>query len=155
VDGDSASSTELYAILSAISGLPIKQNIAVTGSVNQKGEVQAIGGVNEKIEGFFEICKIKGLSGKQGVMIPESNVQNLMLKEEIVDAAKNGKFHIYSTKTIDEGIEVLTGIKAGERQRDGTFLKDTVNYLVDKNLRKMAEKLKEFPSESIRKKTRQ
>ncbi|MCJ7714143.1 AAA family ATPase, partial [Candidatus Bathyarchaeota archaeon] len=155
VDGDSASSTELYAILSAISGLPIKQNIAVTGSVNQKGEVQAIGGVNEKIEGFFEICKIKGLSGKQGVMIPESNVQNLMLKEEIVDATKNGKFHIYSTKTIDEGIEVLTGIKAGERQRDGTFLKDTVNYLVDKNLRKMAEKLKEFPSESIRKKTRQ
>lgn len=154
VDGDSASSTELYAILSAISGLPIKQNIAVTGSVNQKGEVQAIGGVNEKIEGFFEICKIKGLSGKQGVMIPESNVQNLMLKEEIVKALKNRKFHIYSVKTIDEGIEVLTGIKAGEKNPDGTFLKDTVNYLVDKKLRKMAEKLKEFPSESTRKEPR-
>jgi len=151
VDGDSASSTELYAILSAISGLPIKQNIAVTGSVNQKGEVQAIGGVNEKIEGFFEICKINGLSGKQGVMIPESNVQNLMLKEEIVEALKNGKFHIYSAKTIDEGIEGLTGIKAGKRQQDGTFLKGTVNYLVDKNLRKMAEKLKEFPSEGTKK----
>ena len=151
VDGDSASSTELYAILSAISGLPIKQNIAVTGSVNQKGEVQAIGGVNEKIEGFFEICKIKGLSGKQGVMIPESNVQNLMLKEEVVEALKNGKFHIYSAKTIDEGIEVLTGIEAGEKNTDGTFLKNTVNYLVDKKLRKMAEKLKEFPSESTRK----
>ncbi|MCJ7713495.1 AAA family ATPase, partial [Candidatus Bathyarchaeota archaeon] len=153
VDGDSASSTELYAILSAISGLPIKQNIAVTGSVNQKGEVQAIGGVNEKIEGFFEICKIKGLSGKQGVMIPESNVQNLMLKEEVVEALKNGKFHIYSAKTIDEGIEVLTGIEAGEKNTDGTFLKNTVNYLVDKKLRKMAEKLKDFPSESTRKKS--
>ena len=152
VDGDSASSTELYAILSAISGLPIKQNIAVTGSVNQKGEIQAIGGVNEKIEGFFEICKIKGLSGKQGVMIPESNVQNLMIKEEIVEALKNGKFHIYSVKTIDEGIEVLTDIKAGKRQQDGTFPKDTVNYLVDKNLREMAERLKDFPLEGLKNK---
>lgn len=144
VDGDSASSTELYAILSGISGIPVKQNIAVTGSVNQKGEVQAIGGVNEKIEGFFEICKIKGLNRKQGVMIPESNVQNLMLKEEIVEAVKTGKFHIYSAKTIDEGIEVLTGIKAGKKQNDGTFPKDTINYLVDKKLRTMAEKLREF-----------
>jgi lon-related putative ATP-dependent protease len=146
VDGDSASSTELYAILSGISGVPVKQNIAVTGSVNQKGEVQAIGGVNEKIEGFFEICKIKGLNGNQGVMIPESNVQNLMLKEETVEAVKAGKFHIYSVKTIDEGIEVLTGVKAGTKQTDGTFPKDTINYLVDKKLRKMAEKLKEFPT---------
>jgi predicted ATP-dependent protease len=146
VDGDSASSTELYAILSAISGVPVKQNIAVTGSVNQKGEVQAIGGVNEKIEGFFEICKIKGLNGKQGVMIPESNAQNLMLKEEIVEAVKAGKFHIYTAKTIDEGIEVLTGIKAGERQNDGIFQKDSINFLVDKKLKQMAEKLKEFPS---------
>jgi predicted ATP-dependent protease len=144
VDGDSASSTELYAILSGISGIPVKQNIAVTGSVNQKGEVQAIGGVNEKIEGFFEICKIKGLNRKQGVMIPESNVQNLMLKEEIVEAVKTGKFHIYLAKTIDEGIEVLTGIKAGKKQNDGTFPKDTINYLVDKKLRTMAEKLREF-----------
>ncbi len=117
VEGDSASSTELYAILSALSGLPIKQNLAVTGSVNQKGEVQAIGGVNEKIEGFFEVCKAKGFTGKQGVMIPASNVQNLMLKEEIVDAVKAGQFHIYSVGTIDEGIEVLTGTKAGERRQ--------------------------------------
>ena len=146
VEGDSASSTELYAILSALSGLSIRQSLAVTGSVNQNGEVQAIGGVNEKIEGFFEVCKAKGFTGKQGVMIPESNVQNLMLKEEIVEAVKEGKFHIYSVKTIDEGIEVLTGFKAGERQRDGTFEKETVNYRVDKRLREMAEKLREFPS---------
>jgi lon-related putative ATP-dependent protease len=148
VEGDSASSTELYAILSALSGLPIKQSIAVTGSVNQKGEVQAIGGVNEKIEGFFEVCKTKGLTGQQGVMIPESNIQNLMLKEEIVDAARAGRFHIYAIKTIDEGIEVLTGTKAGERQQDGTFEGKTVNYKVNKQLMDMAEKLKEFPSVS-------
>lgn len=146
VEGDSASSTELYAILSALSGLPIKQSIAVTGSVNQKGEVQAIGGVNEKIEGFFEVCKAKGLTGQQGVMIPESNMQNLMLKEEIVEAVKAGKFHIYSAKTIDEGIEVLTGTKAGERRQDGTFEPGTVNHRADKQLKDMAEKLKEFPS---------
>jgi predicted ATP-dependent protease len=147
VEGDSASSTELYAILSALSGLPIKQRIAVTGSVNQKGEVQAIGGVNEKIEGFFEVCKVKGFTGQQGVLIPESNIQNLMLKEEIVDAVKVGKFHIYSANTIDEGIEVLTGIKAGERRKDGAFKDGTVNYRVDKQLKDMAEKLKEFPSQ--------
>jgi lon-related putative ATP-dependent protease len=146
VEGDSASSTELYAMLSAFSGLPIKQNIAVTGSVNQKGEVQAIGGVNEKIEGFFEVCKAKGFTGQQGVMIPESNMQNLMLKEEVVDAVRAGRFHIYSAKTIDEGIEVLTGIKAGKRRKDGTFEDGTVNYKVDKQLKDMAEKLKEFPS---------
>ena len=146
VEGDSASSTELYAILSALSGLPIKQNIAVTGSVNQKGEVQAIGGVNEKIEGFFEVCKAVGLTEEQGVMIPESNVQNLMLKEEIVDAVKAGKFHIYSAKNIDEGIEVLTGTKAGTKLQDGTFEEETVNYRVNKQLKDMAEKLKEFPS---------
>ena len=146
VEGDSASSTELYAILSALSWLPIKQNLAVTGSVNQKGEVQAIGGVNEKIEGFFEVCKAKGFTGKQGVMIPASNAQNLMLKEEIVDAVKAGQFHIYSVGTIDEGIEVLTGTKAGEKRQDGTFETGTVNYRVDKQLRDMAEKLKEFPS---------
>jgi predicted ATP-dependent protease len=124
--------------------LPIKQTIAVTGSVNQKGEVQAIGGVNEKIEGFFEVCKAKGLTGQQGVMIPDSNVQNLMLKEEVVEAVKAGKFNIYSVKTIDEGIEVLTGTKAGERRHDGTYKKGTVNYFVDKQLREMAEKLKEY-----------
>jgi lon-related putative ATP-dependent protease len=152
VEGDSASSTELYAILSALSGLPIKQNIAVTGSVNQKGEVQAIGGVNEKIEGFFEVCKLKGLTGQQGVMIPESNVQNLMLKEEVVEAVKAGQFNIYSVKTIAEGIEVVTGTKAGERRADGTFEEGTVNYLVDKQLREMAEKLKEYPPFQIQEK---
>jgi predicted ATP-dependent protease len=146
VEGDSASSTELYSILSALSGLPIKQNFAVTGSVNQKGEVQAIGGVNEKIEGFFEVCKAKGLSGEQAVMIPESNVQNLMLKEEVLDAVKAGQFNIYSVKTIDEGIEVLTGQKAGQRRPDGTFEEGTVNYLVDKALGEMADKLKEYPA---------
>ncbi len=144
VEGDSASSTELYSILSALSGLPIKQNIAVTGSVNQKGEVQAIGGVNEKIEGFFEVCKLKGLTGQQGVMIPESNVQNLMLKEEVVEAVKAGKFNIYAVKTIDEGIEFLTGTKAGLRSADGTFEEGSVNYLVDKHLRDMADKLNKY-----------
>jgi len=149
VEGDSASSTELYSILSALSGLPIRQNLAVTGSVNQKGEVQAIGGVNEKIEGFFEVCKAKGLKGEQGVMIPESNVQNLMLKEEVLEAVKADKFSIYSVKSIDEGIEVLTGQKAGQRQVDGAFEEGTVNYLVDKQLREMAEKLKEYPNLQI------
>ena len=151
VEGDSASSTELYSLLSAISELPIKQNFAVTGSVNQKGEVQAIGGVNEKIEGFFEVCKQKGLNGQQAVMIPDSNVQNLMLKEEIVESVKAGKFNIYSVKTIDEGIEVLTGTRAGQRREDGTFEEGTVNYLVDKQLREMADKLREYPAFEIKK----
>jgi lon-related putative ATP-dependent protease len=144
VDGDSASSTELYAILSALSGLPIKQSIAVTGSVNQRGEVQAIGGVNEKLEGFFEVCRAKGLTGDQGAMIPASNVQDLMLKEEILEAAKEGKFTIYPATTIDEGIEFLTGVPAGERQADGSYKEGTVNYLVNKRLREMAETVREF-----------
>ncbi|MDD1668624.1 MAG: AAA family ATPase, partial [Methanomicrobiales archaeon] len=144
VEGDSASSTELYALLSALSGLPIRQDLAVTGSVNQKGEVQAIGGVNEKLEGFFEVCRAKGLTGKQGAMIPASNVQNLMLKEEMVEAGKAGQFTIYPVKTIDEGIEVLTGVPAGKRRKDGTYPEGTVNYLVDKKLREMAETYREF-----------
>jgi len=144
VEGDSASSTELYAILSALSGLPIRQNLAVTGSVNQRGEVQAIGGVNEKLEGYFEVCKVQGLTGEQGAMIPASNVQNLMLKEEIVEAAKAGKFRIYPVTTIDEGIEVLTGVPAGQRGNDGKFPKGTVNFLVDKRLRELAETYKEY-----------
>ena len=152
MEGDSASSTELYSILSALSGLPIKQNIAVTGSVNQKGEVQAIGGVNEKIEGFFEVCKLKGLTGQQGVMIPESNVQNLMLKEEVVEAAKAGKFNIYAVKKIDEGIEFLTGTKAGSQSSDGTFEEGTVNYLVDKQLKDMANKLNQYAASEPQKK---
>ncbi len=145
IEGDSASSTELYAILSALSDLPIRAGIAVTGSVNQKGEIQAIGGVNEKIEGFFEVCKVKGLTGEQGVIIPWSNIQNLMLKEELVKVVKEGKFHIYPVKTIDEGIEILTGVKAGERKTDGKFEENTVNFRVDARLREMGEKLSKFP----------
>ncbi|HWS21172.1 MAG TPA: ATP-binding protein [Methanoregula sp.] len=144
VDGDSASSTELYAILSALSGLPLKQSIAVTGSVNQRGEVQAIGGVNEKLEGFFEVCKAKGLTGQQGVMIPASNIQNLMLKEELLEAGKAGKFAIYAARTIDEGIEFLTGVPAGEQQPDGSYKEGTINYCVNKRLQEMAEMAREF-----------
>jgi lon-related putative ATP-dependent protease len=147
VEGDSASSTELYALLSRLSDLPIKQGIAVTGSVNQKGEVQAIGGVNEKIEGFFETCKAKGLTGEQGVLIPESNVQNLVLKEEVVEAVREGKFHIWSVKNVDEGIEILTGVKAGVRTEDGTFEEDSVNDLVDRCLRELAERMRDFAKE--------
>jgi len=143
VEGDSASSTELYAILSSLSELPIKQNISVTGSVNQKGEVQPIGGVNQKIEGFFDVCKAKGLTGEQGVMIPHLNVRNLMLREEVVESVKEGKFQIYSVKTIDEGIEILTGIPAGEKA-DGTYPEGTVNYLVDKRLKEYADRLKVY-----------
>ncbi|HSQ93607.1 MAG TPA: ATP-binding protein [Methanoregula sp.] len=144
VDGDSASSTELYAILSALSGLPIRQSIAVTGSVNQRGEVQAIGGVNEKLEGFFEVCKAKGLTGENGAMIPASNVENLMLKDELVQAAADGKFSIYPARTIDEGIEFLTGVPAGERQPDGSYPEGTVNYLVDKRLRELAGMARDY-----------
>jgi Lon-like ATP-dependent protease len=146
VDGDSASSTELYAILSALSETPIKQSIAVTGSVNQKGEVQAIGGVNEKIEGFFAVCKAKGLNGEQGVMIPASNVCDLMLKQEIVDAVQVKQFRIWSVASIEEGIEVLTGIPAGKNQ-DGTFAPGGVFTRVDQRLTQMAEELAKFGRE--------
>jgi predicted ATP-dependent protease/DNA polymerase III delta prime subunit len=144
VDGDSASSTELYAILSALSGKPINQSIAVTGSVNQKGEVQAIGGVNQKIEGYFEVCRLRGLTGEQGVMIPESNVQNLMLRDEVLDAVKAKKFHLWSTTSINDGIEHLTGVKAGERNKDGSYPKDSINDLVQRRLSEMADHIKEF-----------
>ena len=144
VEGDSASSTELYAILSGLSDLPIEQGIAVTGSVNQKGEVQPIGGVNHKIEGFFDVCKAKGLTGDQGVMIPHQNVRNLMLRENVVKAVQDGQFYIYQVKTIDDGIEILTGVPAGERQADGTYPEGTVNYRVDKRLRELAEGLKGY-----------
>jgi len=140
VEGDSASSTELYALISALSGVPIKQGIAVTGSVNQKGEVQAIGGVNAKIEGFFEVCKVKGFTSGQGVMIPASNVRNLMLKDEVIEAVQAGKFHIWSVETIDEGIEILTGRKAGRLKKDGTYEKGSINDLVNSNLVSLTEK---------------
>jgi lon-related putative ATP-dependent protease len=141
VDGDSASSTELYSILSALSELPIKQNLAVTGSVNQKGEVQAIGGVNEKIEGFYKTCKAKGLKGDEGVMIPRSNVQHLMLNEEVVEAVRQGRFHIYPVSTIDEGIEILTGVNAGQLKKDGSYDPSTVNYRVNKRLAEMTQRM--------------
>ena len=147
VEGDSASSTELYALLSGLSSLPIKQGIAVTGSINQKGEVQAIGGVNEKVGGFFETCKAKGLTGEQGVLIPDSNVQNLMLQEEVVEAVSEGKFHIWAVRTVDEGIEILTGVKAGVRTEDGTFEEDSVNDRVDRRLRELAEMIRDFGKE--------
>jgi len=144
VDGDSASSTELYVLLSAISGVPIYQGIAVTGSVSQKGEIQPIGGVTRKIEGFFDICKHKGLSGTQGVMIPEKNVKNLMLRRDVVEAVEQGKFHVYPVSTIEEGIEILTGMKAGEIQEDGTYPEGTLFRKVDDKLKEMAEMEKEF-----------
>ncbi|HNY64097.1 MAG TPA: ATP-binding protein [Deltaproteobacteria bacterium] len=139
IEGDSASSAELYAIISALSGVPIRQGIAVTGSVNQRGEIQAIGGVNEKIEGYFSVCKLKGLTGEQGVMIPASNVQNLVLKDEVVQAVKEGRFHVWSVNTIDEGIEVLTGRKAGQKDGNGVFEEGSVNSLVDSQLRSYSE----------------
>ena len=139
VDGDSASSTELYGLLSSLSGIPINQAIAVTGSVNQKGQIQPIGGVNEKIEGFFQICKMRGLDGSHGVMIPIQNVDNLQLSDEIIEAVKNKQFHIYSISTIEEGIEILTGVPAGKKDKDGHFPAGTVNYLVYEKLKKYAK----------------
>jgi lon-related putative ATP-dependent protease len=144
VDGDSASSTEIYALLSSLAEVPIRQYIAVTGSLNQKGEVQAIGGVNEKIEGFFDCCRKMGASNKQGVMIPESNVKDLMLRKDVVEAVEKGRFHIYPVKTIDQGIEILTGKKAGEKTARGTYPKGSINYRVDQKLKELAEGLKDF-----------
>ncbi|MGQ9681048.1 MAG: Lon protease family protein [Anaerolineae bacterium] len=141
VDGDSASSAELYAILSDLSGLPIRQSLAVTGSVNQRGQVQAIGGVNEKIEGFFDVCvAMGGLTGEQGVIIPRSNVRHLQLRADVVEAVRQGRFHIYAVSTIDEGLEILTGVPAGVRQDDGQFPEGTVNRRVQDRLRDLAQR---------------
>jgi predicted ATP-dependent protease len=142
VEGDSASSTELYALLSALAEVPLRQGVAVTGSVNQLGKVQPIGGVNYKIEGFFAVCKAKGLTGEQGVMIPKTNERHLMLNDEVVEAVRAGRFHIWSVETIDQGIEILTGMPAGERREDGTWPEGTVNYLVDRRLARMIKKMK-------------
>jgi len=144
VEGDSAASAELYALLSSLSEVPIRQNIAVTGSVNQKGEIQPIGGVNQKIESFFQVCKAKGLSGDQGVIIPQQNLRNLMLRQEVVDAVKQGKFHVYAVSTVDEGIEILTGVEVGARSEVGTYQDSSINYKVDKKLKEMAAKLRRF-----------
>jgi lon-related putative ATP-dependent protease len=144
VEGDSASSAELYGLLSSLSGLPLHQGIAVTGSVNQRGQVQSIGGVNEKIEGYYAVCKAKGLTGEQGVIIPAKNVPNLMLKKEVIDAVRQGWFKVWAVDHVDQGIEVLTGMPAGERREDGTWPEGSVNDLVDRRLRKMAEDLAKF-----------
>lgn len=144
VDGDSASVAEIVAITSSLSDIPINQSFAVTGSVNQKGKVQPIGGVNEKVEGFYHVCKAKGLTGEQGVVIPHQNVRNLMLKQEVVDAMKQGKFHIYPVETVDQAIEILMEKEAGERNANGKFKKGTVHYLVDKRLRELAESFRKF-----------
>jgi predicted ATP-dependent protease len=148
VDGDSASSTELYAILSSLAEIPIQQSIAVTGSVNQNGEIQAIGGINYKIEGFFDVCRLKGLTGRQGVLIPRANLRNLMLRSDVVEAAKAGKFHIYAVSTIDEGLEVLTGVPAGERRHDGGYAGGSINERVQKKLLHYAEQQKRLTGEN-------
>ncbi len=144
IEGDSASSTELYALLSALSGVPLKQGIAVTGSVNQLGKIQPIGGVNYKIEGFYAVCKEKGLTGEQGVIIPKSNERNLMLKDEVIEAVAAGKFHVWSVETIDQGIELLTGVPAGEMQPDGSYPEGSINFLVDNRLKEIVDKMKKF-----------
>lgn len=146
VDGDSASSTESYAILSSLSGIPINQSIAVTGSVNQKGHIQPIGGVNEKIEGFYQVCKTRGLNGDHGVIIPIQNVKNLHLSDEVIDSVKEGKFHVYAISSLDEGIEILTGVPAGTKNKDGKYPAGTIKYLA-------YEKLKQY-NENIRKASR-
>jgi len=144
IEGDSASAAELIAIISSLSGIPIKQGMAITGSVNQKGQIQPIGGVNEKIEGFYHVCKAKGLTGEQGVIIPHQNVRNLMLNREVVQAIRDGEFHIHPVETVDEAIEILTGMEAGEKGPDGSFKEGTVNYLVDKRLRQFTEEFKKL-----------
>jgi lon-related putative ATP-dependent protease len=153
VEGDSASSTELYALLSALSGVPIKQELAVTGSVDQKGRIQAIGGLNEKIEGYFDICRAKGLSGTEGVLVPRVNKDNLMLREDVVEAIRDGRFHIYFVADVDEGIEVLTGCPAGARNPDGSFPEDTIHGKVAARLREMAVKLRPEKTPKTRKQT--
>ena len=144
VDGDSASSAEVYAILSSLSGLGLRQDIAVTGSVNQKGEIQPIGGVNQKIEGMFDVCRVLGLTGSQGVLIPHQNLRNLMLRDDVVDAIRQGKFHVYAIKTIDEGLEALTGYPAGRRQPDGSYHGGSVNRLVENRLRELHESMRGY-----------
>ena len=144
IEGDSATCTELYALYSALTGVPLDQGFAVTGSMNQAGEVQPIGGVNEKIEGFYEICKAKGLTGSQGVIIPRRNVRNLMLKKEVIEAVRDKKFAIYPIERMDDGLEILTGMSAGERGADGNFPEGTLNYLAEKRLSELARGLKEF-----------
>ncbi|MGQ9747663.1 MAG: Lon-insertion domain-containing protein, partial [Candidatus Caldatribacteriaceae bacterium] len=154
IEGDSASLAETCAILSDLADLPVRQDIAVTGSINQKGEVQAIGGVNEKIEGFFRVCKARGLTGRQGVIIPRSNVQHLMLDEEVVEAIRKGEFWVYAVSSVDEAMEILTGVPAGEKV-NGMFDKETVNGRVDQRLRTINELLRGFEEKKGKKEERE
>jgi lon-related putative ATP-dependent protease len=146
VEGDSASSTELYALLSAVSGIPVRQCLAVTGAVNQQGAVQAVGGINEKIEGFFDLCSARGLTGEQGVLIPHSNVKHLMLREDVVAAVEARRFHIYPVETVDQGIAILTGRPAGDADAAGRFPEGTVNHAVQEQLQRFAEQARSFAS---------
>jgi Predicted ATP-dependent protease len=148
VEGDSASSAELYALLSALADVPLRQDLAVTGSVNQHGEIQAIGGVNEKIEGFFDICEKRGLTGAQGVLIPQANVQHLMLRKDVTEACAARRFAVYPIATIDEGIALLTGLVAGGRDVDGIYLTGSVNRLVEDRLRAFASIRRNFASQN-------
>jgi Lon-like ATP-dependent protease len=137
IDGDSASSTELYALLSSLAEVPIKQGIAVTGSVNQNGEIQAIGGVNEKVEGFFDVCRQKGLTGQQGVLIPASNIDELQLKPEVVEAVRSGQFHIWTAQNLEDGVKLLMGMNLGQRNKKGHFSKNTLFYKIEQRLREL------------------
>ena len=148
VEGDSASSAELYAILSSLADAPINQSIAVTGSVDQKGDIQPIGGATEKIEGFFDICSMRGLTGTQGVVIPIQNVDNLMLKDEVLETVREGKFHLYAVERIEEGIEILTGIPAGEMNEVGAYTEGSIFQRVDQKLRSFSVALKNSFSQS-------
>jgi predicted ATP-dependent protease len=144
VEGDSASAAELFALLSAIADVPLTQAVAVTGSVNQHGDVQAIGGVNEKVEGFFDACRVRGLSGRQGVIIPQANVTNLMLRRDVVDAVAAGRFHVFPIATVDEGLEILTTMPAGAREPDGTYPDGSFNRAVAQRLADLAELRREL-----------
>ncbi|MEA3341309.1 MAG: S16 family serine protease, partial [Chloroflexota bacterium] len=144
IDGDSASMAELCTLLSALAGAPIKQSLAMTGSVNQHGEAQPIGGVNEKVEGFFDVCQARGLTGEQGVVIPASNVRHLMLRQDVVEAVEAGQFHVYPVRTVDQAIELLVGAPAGARDEEGNFPAGSVNELVEARLIELAEKQRDF-----------
>jgi predicted ATP-dependent protease len=148
VEGDSATCAEMYALLSSIAGVALKQQYAVTGSMDQNGDVQPIGGVNQKVEGFFDLCKARGLDGSHGVIIPSRNVKNLMLKQEIVDAVKNGKFAIYAMEMMEDGLEILTGMQAGAMGEDGTYPENSVNHLVMKRLTEIGEALEKKKEEN-------
>ncbi|MDP3582305.1 MAG: S16 family serine protease, partial [Ignavibacteria bacterium] len=152
IDGDSASITEIAALLSALSNIPIKQSFAITGSVNQKGEIQPIGGVNEKIEGFFDTCAANKLTGKQGVIIPHQNVKDLMLKDEVINAVRDDKFHIYSVTKVEEAIEILTGVKAGSKLKNGSWETNTVFGEVEKEVKAMRKRMRPVPQNRSKRK---